>query len=96
MSFKITAKWLFDNRTERGGWTSAQLRALDIPTFYSNWTEDVIGMEISLSAKEHFEHAKNIYARSTLKKLRKKIEKKKKKPKWLKRFEESGYSLDGE
>lgn len=44
----LTKKFIMEHRTERGGWTKFQLKAVGITwPAYKGWIDDVIGKEIS-------------------------------------------------
>lgn len=59
--FKITTEWIMANRTAKGSWTGAQMRA--IGGNFKGWVHKLDGKLITIEAKEKFENAACIYAK---------------------------------
>lgn len=85
MSFKITKKWLLDNKTKRGGYTNAQFNALGYKEPFKGWQDALIGRVISDKEKRDFEIAKGNYRKTTTKEISKQ-KKNGKKAKWLRQM----------
>ena len=65
----ITKEYLLNNRTKKGGFTKAQLKALDIKwPPRQGWMDILIGSEISEEMRSKFEISKQILIRPNKKK----------------------------
>ena len=69
--FEVTDKFLFDNRTRKGGYTKKQIKALGIswPT-RKGWKKKVIGQTISDRNKQLFISGKEEAEKPTLSKVK--------------------------
>lgn len=53
---RITKEWIFDNRTDKGGWTRAQLSAVGVEwPARSGWIDRLVGQTISDEIAKKFE-----------------------------------------
>ncbi len=70
--FRITRAWIHEHKTERGGWTMAQTKALGLAwPLERGWLDEIAGREISDEAKAAFESANATFRPKTVRLLKK-------------------------
>jgi len=60
--FRITRRWIFEFRTDRGAWTYAQWKAIGVPIPpEAGWIDEFDGREITDEQKAAFEAGRTVY-----------------------------------